>query len=616
MFDQTDKAIVTPTTYQLWPVGKERKGEPLMVGTQVDFDQADMRLPRDRYELYAPHNEEIHYYGNVDLLNREATDGLSFIVQAISNNTFEENKFQIERLMQENGVIRANILYKVYNALDNQPGSIIEKVSTLKPILSYLVMLGAEIMNLRGRRYGGTQTFQHIVQYGLNTEAFSYGVLSAVQMDVARSHYSSEFEDMFNLCGEANINAVRRVTKFGSYLHWFLAFEMSGVPQLIELFESMSIQDPLNPKAQFNYEAVDGNGNTPLLIALNTRNEKAVLALLKLYQDKGKPVGIHVPNREGLTPLHFAVIFGMKQVVKQLNDLSADFNARDRQGKTVWDYAALNQPEKEAKIYQLLSVFMHPLRADVSITHQHSELYLELENGSTSPACLYEAGETIKTGDEQKAHFVILSNCSPHKERLDRVHRIIKEKAATGDYLEKQQLGYIEKQIDDIRYRKKFDSLVDFLRKGKKEQNQVAEKVYGHIVSLLPTPISYQEILNSTRNYLADKGYPQTESTAEFQDGINKVIDETPAGLSVFHTCLEGQAEVQTYLASLGTNRNMVPEATVSKPLDKPVGHGRISGLLMQSIFQPITEHVACSREIQFQIDNFVERANFDPATN
>lgn len=567
-----DKATLVQATYQLYRLDKKGNSEPIMVGTQADFYNAP-DLARDVYRITAPHHENIMHFGNYSLIDGATRNKLDTIVQAVISGEFLKNeslKNELILSIQDSGLIRANVLYEIYAALAKQPGFIAQKLEELQPILSHFVMLGAEV--LPQDRYRKL-AFSQLVAFGLDSEAYSYGVLAYIEHDSDDSHHCfGNFQEKIYQHPKANLNALRALPKFGTFLHAFLYFEIPhGVSELIDFFKNAHAREPLNPHKKFDFERMDGLGNTPLHVALNTRNTDAVMALLQLYQDTKTPVGIDVPNRQGLSPLHMAVILGMPEVVEKLKMLGADFNAKDVQGMTVWDYSSLSPEEKERKIIGLLSAVMHPLRANVVTSHQHSELYFFDENSVSGPACLYEEGEVIQSGDAQRPHFVILSNCPPHQERLERVLHILKEKAAAHDPWAMRQLPYVEQQIDEIKHRSQLNALFDLLLELETQAkaglgasalpNPFPKMVKDHCESLLSTRLSYAQILSESRSFLEKNGHLRDALAIRLQNDIDHIIDETPPVESVFHSCLAGQKGVQNYLNSLKVEEQAFKEA-------------------------------------------------------
>lgn len=526
-------------------------------------------LPYRRYWIYAPaaHGRVLRELGNRHLVNCDADN--RFILTNVLLDQFDVNKEKIKSIIESNGVVRQYIIQLLYQNFSNQYNMnwVSHKAAILtkfKPIISELVSFGARIDHLDD----DPELFNNLVEYGLDGKALT-NLLSCV-------HYTNnpnsfyEFEQLVNqlLPKGADINAIRdNNPDFGTFLHYYMAFELPHAVNLIRFLES---KRSIKANTQFNYELRDGFGHTPLLVALLTRNEKAALALVNLAA-KNIKVGIDIADKEGISPLLIAAALGMDEVVKALISKGANVQAKDRLGRGLEHYVRLDR----AEVFSLLSRFMNPLRSNVKNSHFHSELYCYDGSGNTTPICLYKEGQSEVIGQDQLPHVVVLSNYPPHKENQDLVVATLQAQVAKGDKWAKKNLPYVRKQIDEIRYCKKYDALIDCIYQRIGEGNKLAEELKSHVESLLPTPMLYKEILESTLNFLKDKIKQGHTDAAEMHADLKVVLDSTTEVDAVIDICIAGQDKVQAYIRSSEASKAMIPSK--EKSLRRACALGQIN---------------------------------------
>lgn len=103
-----------------------------------------------------------------------------------------------------------------------------------------------------------------------------------------------------------------------------------------------------------NIDAIDADGRTPLLCAMQVRNKEAVIVLLE------RGANIHITWAGDHSALHSAAAWGNKDVVFKLLDMGADINAINDQGKSVLHYAVRrrvfseSEPNTEVLVQELL----------------------------------------------------------------------------------------------------------------------------------------------------------------------------------------------------------------------------------------------------------------------
>ncbi len=227
----------------------------------------------------------------------------------------------------------------------------------------------------------------------------------------------------------------------GSFLHRYLAYENPFSVELIDLLESKRILG--KPNTHFNYTQQDGEGKTPLIIAIATRNIKAIYKLLALNQKSGIDIGLNISNQEGQTPLMLACAFGLPIVVQALLRQKANPDLQDAKQRTFSDYLKL-VPLEQTKV---ISMLVHPERGS-----QVSQSYVFANDTGKSPYCLYEDDEKVVSGDAQRSHFVVLSPLPKHQAQIQKVLEILQNelKIATKQKQGKPKIEEIQGAIEYI----------------------------------------------------------------------------------------------------------------------------------------------------------------------
>jgi ankyrin repeat protein len=409
--------------------------------------------------------------------------------------TSDQVSIESQQKIQSSQDIKNDIIDEFYHLLslnfkpwEARKGEILRKYSN---IFNQLVSLGARFDYLRttpdkiGR-------FNDLIEYAFDGHSLTIGFLNRSSITTSSSFVMSSTSDttgisFSNLRTDIELTVPKGAdinTPFyyspecGSHLQIYLANEFPEPAEFIAFLESMRRSD--KPNTQFDYARPDGFGNTPLLLAILTRNQKAITALLALYRDKKIDVGINAPDAQGRSPLLIASALGLTEVVKGLKALGANTMVEDKQGRGLEYYSCLS----DKKLFQMLKFYVHPLRCDNEDTQTGKHSYLYSNDEIYSPLCFYEEGEDIQTGEAQRKHLVVLSNCSPHKERLERVVAHLESQAQIGDAKAIKLLPYVIRQIDKIKGQKSFLALckegqpavqeqlkedLEFIHKRKKE---------------------------------------------------------------------------------------------------------------------------------------------------
>lgn len=469
-----DKAIVKPVTFQL------RRQHPVTlkpyfielgsfddIQNQSKMLQGDdaqqvhwAYLPRDEYVIYAPIIGSIkNTLGKKPVISHE----LQALVNKIVSGSFD--KKEIQKAFEAYPTLKEEILSGLYFSLilyanDKGMGDILTK---FKPIFSELVAMGARFFHIQVTE---KDVYEDLLKYAFNQAACTQALSQAHLRETgfAYEHFVELADKLLPLGADINARMYTN-SQYGTFLHYYLAFEMPFPRELIAYFEAKRGKEK---NTQFNYTIRDEmNGNTPLLIALLTGRLDAVLALLKLERN-GLPVGINMADSKGRSPLLIAAALGMQEAVAQLLELGARPNHLDDNGKGLSYYAHLSKTET----FGLLATLVHP---DRSAFGNHSYLYCNDNNAS--PLCFYEAGEEEKFGDDQFPHLVVLSNSSPHKERLERVVACLQEAVKKGDRNAYYLLQFVLQQIERIKHS---PSLIDHcLNNRKAVQNFLATRQDG-----------------------------------------------------------------------------------------------------------------------------------------
>ncbi|CDZ76467.1 ankyrin repeat protein [Legionella massiliensis] len=416
--------------------------EVVNLGSSEDVAQnaIAMELPYQNYEIYAPIiGENIVELGAAD--RKKYLPLLTEILQDILTGNFVENRAKIQGILESSHAVRKTLIYQLYFNLskrhtdwDKVKASILEQH---KEIFQQLESYGAQWHHIRQQNKAA---FLDLGRTVFNTRpaglTAAIGDITLANCEHGYENFIEALHDCLPLGG--NINAAMTLNpKFGSFLHYYLAFEF---PYATKLIQSIDAQRSTKENTLFDYEARDGYGNTPLLIAVFTRQESAVLALLGLMK-KGRKVGIDMPDADGRTPLLIAAALGMKKVVAELLNQGANPLAQDKLGRGLSDYSRFSIDNLSA----LLRPFVHPERS-ANINHS----YLYANDIWKTPLCYFANDEQGLTGDAQIPFLVVLSPLSPHKEKLNAVVACLQKEARKGDEKSARLLAYVQNQIEKI----------------------------------------------------------------------------------------------------------------------------------------------------------------------
>lgn len=554
------------TKHEYWPLDA-CTGNPIFVGTETEFYHS--ALPEGNYWRSAPHFQAVAIKLN-ELQYRELfkqadlKEKMAFLVNAVLSKSLQNNQKKIKEILENNYFILYSLIEPLYATMQTvkHPTTgdsvFISCLSDCRSSLSEMVRMGLQIYSP-----GAKDMLFNLIQYGLDDDVISTAILSHIRYDIDSSNTFGDFREIVLFALEhgkkIDLNIARQANpKFGSYLHYFLAFEMKQAEELIQFLDSVRIDSEKH--THFNFEALDGYGTTPLQIALLTRNTMAALALLQLVKEKNRPVGINIPNSKGQTPLHIAIALGMQEVAEQLIELGASLDTLDNEGESAASYAFLAKEQIE----KILSQHMHPDRCNSSISHNQSQLYV-LDGSESTPLCLYNESEPIKHGDEQIPNFVILSNTAPHRERLDLAYHALVAQARAGDRWSAEQLPIVKNQIDDIRYGDQFENVVNYLKQVISKGNKVALALMQHILKLIQQNCLLEPILEETRNFLLkteQKSIDEELLAEELYIEIKKIIETTPERKSEIQKCMDAQPEMQKYIIRM--IRSKAPQASLT----------------------------------------------------
>lgn len=445
---------------------------------------------------------------------------------------------RFQAAMQNIGGVRGNIISQLYHylMLEYKPWKENKAriLSIYRPIFSMLAHMGARYDWMRSSEDPvEKEKFIDLLKYALDEQALSMP-LATMRVNGGGGLGFDNYAEALQvyLTAGANINVFTSANpKSGPYLQVAIANEMPFIKELLKLVESK--RDTKKPNTQFDYTQTDGYGNTPLMLAIRTRNERAALALLKLNK-KNIGVGISAKDKEGRSPLQLAAALGMKNIVKELLSQGA-------REKDLLAYARL--PKEEVRT--LVSPYIHPDRADLTRESTHSYLYgNDVHN---TPLCYYPDGQ-VKTGKEQEPYLIVLSNLSPYREILDAVIDCLQRNASQGDPWSKQHLPYVKKQVDDIRYSAQFQ-MVNTHFYSYRDSDTFLKKLHESILEKLNQPGSLFEKLLKDVTGALDKEIKNGNKKLQMHlNTIQDLIKNYPAQKSFLEKCQEGQQEVQAFL--------------------------------------------------------------------
>jgi ankyrin repeat protein len=151
----------------------------------------------------------------------------------------------------------------------------------------------------------------------------------------------------------ANVNAIS--FHIGTLLHCIIANEREAAAiKYIEQLEALRKNPLLQARiargelkaehVHYQYNIVDHENKTPLLLAAKTGLNKLLIKLLNLHA-KGFDIGLDIADDQGRTPLLIACALGNYQAVTLLAKAGAKLDAKDKYGRGIVEYSHLNQEE-------------------------------------------------------------------------------------------------------------------------------------------------------------------------------------------------------------------------------------------------------------------------------
>ncbi len=428
---------VKPISFQI-SEPKTQKGLNLGSSQELQKNAEKHGLPQQLYQIYAPVIGFNTLIMGVPASREVYLPKLKEVLQAILSDQFATQKVVIKKSIEGSYEVAASIIYQLYFNLSKNytPWEAKKKevLAQYKELFCQLEAFGAEWCSIRLKNLAA---FDDLARYVFGTDSLTKALGDA---EIGGELGFGRFKELVTiyLSLGANINASMVCNSdFGTFLHYYLAFELPYATKLIQFIESKRNQ---RAHTQFDYEAKDGFGRTPLLIALVTRQEDAVLQLLALNQ-KGIKTGINIVDNNGCSPLLFAAALGMKKVVAELLKQGASPLIKDKHGLGLSDYVHFN----EEQIAELVSPL---LRAERSCEVNHSYLYCN--DVWSTPLCFYEHDEQEKIGDEQMLHLLVLSPLSPHKEKLNRLVNYLKQEVKRGNKEAATLLTFVTHQISKV----------------------------------------------------------------------------------------------------------------------------------------------------------------------
>ncbi len=401
-------------------------------------NQIVQSLPRGIYETVAPlKGKGFHELGKLNTGYEQLGSELkSRLLRKQSIDTKEINKyFEIYE-------IKKYIIFQIYHDLRNAYTPWNENKNTVltqyKSIFITLEKHGAVWAAILDNQNILKEINKEEFIVDLTTFVFGPSALGGI---LAGSKLSDNFKD-YRIKAEmllklgADINGVHyRAPHYGTVLHRCLANELPCAVDLVKYIESKRAGTLSN--TQFNYRMVDELKQTPLYLAILTRQENVALKLLQLHI-KGIDVGINIPNNEGRTPLMIAAAVGLPNIVCTLLKLGADPLAKDNKGYRFNDYLIFN----EQQLKEMLLPILNPERGNLT---RHSYLYDIDEN--VTPLCFYNDKEQEKFDDDQYSHLILLSPLPQHANRIKKVFDFLRAEASSGNKESAQRLEFMMYQV-------------------------------------------------------------------------------------------------------------------------------------------------------------------------
>jgi ankyrin repeat protein len=423
---------LTTVSFQLvsGPVLTAGAKYPLTIGCFDEIQGKTLNFPQGEYGLYAPYigvaerplGDSTHIPDLRIKLTRaiELCMTLAGVDGSLSISKRKEHEEELKVSLREYQISQSIIRQYYFNFLNLKA-----PIEKHRPIFTFLMANGARWRHLLNLDDVNFQNLYKPMILALGKDIFGTEALSDTLAATTPwgpnpgtsrpgfEHYKRAAEFYLEL--GVDLNGKRFDSpEHGTFLHQCLAYEAVFVKELMDFLASK--RNTARPHTCFNFAAQDGDGKTPLMIAIATRNIEAAFRLLELCDKQKIDIGLDLKDKKGRTPLMLAAAFGLPSIVEALLKNNANPHLTDPNARKFTDYLALPDPE----LKDVLSLMVHPERGDTG----HS--YLIANDAGKSPYCLYEDGESSAEGDAQIKHFIVLSPLPQHQARLQKVVDILK----------------------------------------------------------------------------------------------------------------------------------------------------------------------------------------------
>ncbi len=198
------------------------------------------------------------------------------------------------------------------------------------------------------------------------------------------------------------VNSLKETDSFFQQSPLYAAIAYDNTPSALALIKIIA-EDPTLSNELFNMLSEDETyGTTPLFLSIQRANLQVFTALI----DTGL-IDVNIKGKFGLSPLHWAVIMGLPEMVVALLEAGANPNAETDAGKTPFDYINISK-------HQLCdSGEFRPVMAHF---WERTALFLEIRNEKMKTAQEKIYSLILKTPLKQKRPLPLISNLE-HRQR-------------------------------------------------------------------------------------------------------------------------------------------------------------------------------------------------------
>ncbi len=233
---------------------------------------------------------------------------------------------------------------------------------------------------------------------------------------VMREYGRDALQSFFKLFQKLEIPLDVCHTFYGTFLHEAIANEYSNLGALFEIIPEAAKAKLLVSK--------DGQGRTPWMLALRTRNISLIKEMIKFYLDKPTHrEQLLIPDMQGRTPFMVAMALGIKPAIDFLLKVHPEkcLEGKDQDAKNCLDYYNLSQ----SAVTKLLDdIFINDMRC---VAYKNYFVFNDI------PITIFDSSSRES---KSTRNFLLQSNAPEHMKRINEAIKLLKQKMEVYKQLE------------------------------------------------------------------------------------------------------------------------------------------------------------------------------------